>query len=85
MSNIRSSGVAEMTKIQSERAMARTRLLWLANPRDARMDDFTFGVQALKPLIGNNEDIARVDMAMGAFSSEVSSYWRAHVRAHCAT
>jgi hypothetical protein len=73
MSNIRSSGVAEMTKIQNERAMARTRLLWLANPREARMDDFTFGVQALQPLIGNNEDIARFDMAMGVFSRDVSS------------
>jgi hypothetical protein len=73
MSNIRSSGIAEMTKIQNERAMARTRLLWLANPRESRMDDFTFGVMALQPLIGNNEDIARFDMAMGVFSTDVSS------------
>lgn len=73
MSSIRSSGIAEMTKIQNERALARTRLLWLANPRDSRMDDYTFGVQALPPLIGNNEDVARFDMAMGAFSREVSA------------
>lgn len=71
MSAIRSSGIAEMTKIQTERAHARTRLLWLANPRNAKMDDYTFGVQALRPLIGNNEDIARFDMAMGVFSGEV--------------
>lgn len=73
MSSIRSSGVAEMTKIQNERALARTRLLWLANPRNTRMDDYTFGVNALAPLIGNNEDIARFDMAMGVFSSDVAS------------
>lgn len=73
MSSIRSSGVAEMTKIQNERAMARTRLLWLANPREARMDDFTFGVQAIQPLVGNPEDIARYDMAMGVFSRDVAS------------
>lgn len=73
MSSIRSSGVAEMTKIQNERAMARTRLLWLANPREARMDDFTFGVQSIQPLVGNNEDIARFDLAMAVFSKDVSS------------
>lgn len=73
MSNIRSLGEAEMTKIQSERAMARTRLLWLANPRDASMDDFTYGIGAIKPLIGNPEDIARFDMAMGVYSSDVSA------------
>lgn len=73
MSSIRSSGIAEMTKIQNEKARARTRLVWLANPRDSRMDDYTFGVQALPPLIGNNEDVARFDLAMGAFSREVSA------------
>lgn len=73
MTNIRSSGVAEMTKIQSEHALARTRLLWLANPRSARMDDFTFGVHALQPLIGNNEDMSRFDMVMGVFSHEVGA------------
>jgi hypothetical protein len=73
MSNIRSLGVAEMTKINSERAMARTRLCWLANPRESSMENFTFGIHALKPLIGNPEDIARFDMAMGVFSTDVPS------------
>jgi hypothetical protein len=71
MSSIRSSGVAEMTKIQSERALARTRLLWLANPRDSRMGDFTYGVTAIGPLIGNPEDISRFDLAMGVYSEDV--------------
>lgn len=71
MSSIRSSGVAELTKIQTERANARTRLLWMANPRNDAA--FTYGVQVLAPLIGNPEDIARFDMVMGVFSEEVSS------------
>lgn len=71
MSSIRSSGVAELTKIRSEKTYARTRLLWLGNPRNSKMADFTYGVQAIRPLVGNNEDIARFDMAMAVNSAEV--------------
>jgi hypothetical protein len=71
MSSIRSSGEAQLTKIRSERTWARTRLLWLGNPRDARMDSYTYGVQAIKPLIGNNEDIARFDLAMSLRSDDI--------------
>jgi uncharacterized membrane protein len=52
MSSVRSSGIAELTKIQQERTYARTRLLWLGNPRNAQMQDYTYGVQAIRPLIG---------------------------------
>jgi 5S rRNA maturation endonuclease (ribonuclease M5) len=72
LSDVRSSGVAQLTKIQQERTLARTRLLWLGNPRNARMADFTYGVQAIRPLIGNSEDIARFDLAMSVKSGEVS-------------
>lgn len=73
MSSMRSSGVAELTKIQSERARARTRLLWLGNPRGETMDSVAYGIDALKTLVGNAEDIARFDMAMGVFSTDVDS------------
>lgn len=72
LSDVRSSGVAQLTKIQQERTLARTRLLWLGNPRNARMADFTYGVQAIRPLIGNSEDIARFDIAMSVKGGEVS-------------
>jgi hypothetical protein len=71
MSSVRSSGTAELTKIQSERTYARTRLIWLGNPRNGRMSDYTYGVQAIAPLIGNPEDIARFDMAMSVVADEV--------------
>lgn len=71
MSAVRSSGTAELTKIQSERTFARTRLIWLGNPRNGRMSDFTYGVQAIRPLIGNAEDIARFDFAMAVVSTDV--------------
>lgn len=64
MSDIRSSGQAKLTKIQQETTWARTRLLWMANPRNATMANYTYGVDAIKPLIGNAEDIARFDLAM---------------------
>lgn len=73
MSNMRSSGTAELTKIHSERARARTRLLWLGNPRGETMDSVAYGIDALRKLIGNAEDIARFDMAMGVFSSDVAA------------
>lgn len=71
MSDIRSSGVAKLIKIQQEETFARTRLLWIGNPREARMSEFTYGVQAIRPLIGNNEDIARFDLAMSVSLGEV--------------
>lgn len=73
MSSIRSSGEAQLTKIRSERTWARTRLVWLGNPRNGRMSDFTYGVQAIAPLVGNNEDIARFDMAMSVAADEVEA------------
>lgn len=72
MSSVRSSGIAEIQKIQQERTYARTRLIWLGNPRGGgRMTDYTDGVQALRPLIGNPEDIARFDIAMSVASGDV--------------
>lgn len=72
MSSVRSSGLAQLTKIQSEATHARTRLIWLGNPRNAPMSDYTYGVQAIAPLIGNPEDIARFDLAMSVRTGEVS-------------
>jgi len=64
LSDARSSGVVNIRKIQSDVAEAMTRLLWLSNPRDAKMADFTYGIQAIFELIGKNEDIARFDLVM---------------------
>lgn len=72
MSSIRSSGEAQLTKIRSERTLARTRLLWMGNPRNGRMNMYTYGVQGILPLIGNNEDVARFDIAMTVKQDEVS-------------
>jgi hypothetical protein len=72
MSDARSSGYVLLQKIQSEQAWARTRLLWLSNPRSESMEAYTYGVQAIPPLIGNREDVARFDFAMALTSGDVS-------------
>jgi hypothetical protein len=72
MSDIRSSGQAKLIKIQQETTWARTRLLWLGNPRNATMANYTYGVDAIKPLIGNAEDIARFDLAMAVTLFDVA-------------
>jgi RPA family protein len=46
--------------------------LWLGNPRSGGMDQFTYGVDAIRPLIGNPEDIARFDLAMAVNKSDVA-------------
>lgn len=82
MSDVRSSGVVKIQKIQADATHARTRMLWLANPRDGgHMGHYTYGVDALRPLIGNMEDIARFDLAMAVTMHDipVEEYNKSHV------
>jgi len=72
MSGIRSSGIAELTKIQTERTNARTRLIWLSNPRSAdTLNMRMFPVEFLFYLIGKPEDIARFDFVVSCASGEI--------------
>lgn len=73
MSSVRSSGIAQINKIQSRETPARTRLIWIANPVDGeRVEAYANGaVDALKGLANNPEDIARFDVAMAVASSDV--------------
>lgn len=72
MSGVRSSGIAEIIKVQSERTHSRTRLIWLGNPRSPRsLGTYDSGIQAVKELIGRPEDVARFDLAATVASGEV--------------
>lgn len=75
MSSIRSSGRAEVTKIVSQETSARTRLVWISNPVGGRPFSQLAGggVQALRAMIKNPEDIARFDFALAAAGSDVPS------------
>ncbi len=73
MSRLRSEGIAEVQKIQSERTLARTRLIWLTNPRSGRlMRHYDYGVNTIDEFIGHSEDIARFDLALTVAQGEVS-------------
>lgn len=74
LSSVRSSGRAEIIKVETHQTHARTRLIWLSNPRENKigMRAYMYGVQAISPLIGNQEDVARFDFAMSVASDDVS-------------
>lgn len=73
MSDIRSSGKATITKIQTDETSARTRLIWIANPLDGKSlaELHQPGISALQTLITKPEDIARFDIALACASSDV--------------
>lgn len=62
LTDMRSSGFAEIPKIEKRRAHARTRLLSNSNPRSDRpMSTYNYGIQAISELIGAPEDVRRFD------------------------
>lgn len=74
MSSIRSSGIAQITKIQSEQTSARTRLIWIGNPADGSSlaDHPDLGIHAMRTVVPSNEDIARFDFVCAAQKGEVA-------------
>jgi hypothetical protein len=75
-SGVRSSGIAELTKIRTEKTQALTRKIWVGNPRrkgnlSRNMMQYPYGIVAIQELIGNLEDIRRFDFALTAHSEEV--------------
>lgn len=75
MSAVRSSGMAQITKVVSSQTKARTRLIWISNPVDGRpLTSMSRGaIDAIEGLVPNPEDIARFDFAMAAASADVNS------------
>jgi hypothetical protein len=73
MSGIRSSCVAERTIAGGTRkTIARTRLIWLANPRGFKtLAHYATGIEAVQELIGKPEDIARFDFALAISQKDV--------------
>jgi len=71
LSRIRSEGIAEITKIQTEKAPAMCRLIFLSNPRNRMVSSYTFGIEAIVDLIDTAEDIARFDYVLIVALQEV--------------
>lgn len=73
LTDMRSSGIAEIPKIERQRAHARTRLIWISNPRGSRqMSSYAFGIEAIKELLGSLEDVRRFDAAIILSSDDLS-------------
>jgi len=72
LSGIRSSGIAELVKIQSQRTNARTRLIFIANPLHGRMNTYNYGVEAIREIFKTQQDTARIDFAICVSADEVS-------------
>lgn len=75
LSNIRSSGECSVTKVLSDKTRARTRIIWIANPRRQNMGikNYHYGVQTIFEFFGKPEDTRRVDAAMTLATGEVDS------------
>ena len=72
LSGMRSEGIAELIKVQTERTYSRTRIIWQSNPRSENpLNTYSQGIYAVKELFGRPEDIARLDFAVTAMSGEV--------------
>lgn len=67
LTDMRSEGVALIDKIVKGKAPARTRMLWISNPRTNHdgnskgIDEYQNGIRIVLDLVGSDEDIARFD------------------------
>jgi len=73
LTDMRSSGIAEIPKIEKRRALARTRLLLISNSRDGRATSaHNFGIEIIRGLLQRPEDIRRLDFAILVSSLQVN-------------
>lgn len=74
LSDIRSSGVCRVKAVVNDETSARTRAIYISNPRSGRpLASETYGVQAILKLFGTTEDVRRLDIAVGVASGEVDA------------
>mgnify|MGYP002861244129 CR=1 FL=1 len=74
LSEIRSSGVCRVKAVVNDETSARTRAIYISNPRSGRpLASETYGVQAVLKLFGTTEDVRRLDIAVGVASGEVAA------------
>jgi hypothetical protein len=72
MTDMRSSGIAEINKIEKRKTHARTRIVMTANARsNKRVSQFNFGIELIQELIGAPQDIRRFDAAILVSASQV--------------
>lgn len=86
MSDVRATGVAEITKIRTERTNARCRIVWLANPVSGlTLSQHNQGVLSIRDLFKKPEDIRRLDFAITVASGDVDASTTINIRHDAAT
>lgn len=74
MSDVRSSGIAKATGVVTAETTARTRMIFISNPRNGRqLKSENYGVSSVLKLFGKAEDVRRLDFAVAVASGEVDS------------
>jgi hypothetical protein len=72
LTDMRSSGIAELPKIEKRKTHARTRLIAISNPRsESPLSSYNFGIEAVYELIGGLEDIRRFDLCLIVSAEQV--------------
>lgn len=65
LTEIRSSGIVSITKIENRSRRARCRLIAITNPPDSReIGSYAYGIESALAVIGTNEDLRRFDLVM---------------------
>jgi hypothetical protein len=74
MSDVRSSGIAKANGVVTAETSARTRAIFISNPRNGKpLKTEPFGIQSILKLFGKTEDVRRLDFAVTVASGEVDS------------
>lgn len=72
MSDVRSSGIARSTGVITAETTARTRAIYISNPRNGRpLNTETHGVNAVLKLFGKTEDVRRLDLVVAVASGDI--------------
>jgi hypothetical protein len=73
MSDVRSSGIARATGVITAETTARTRAIYISNPRNGRqLNSETYGAMSILKLFGKAEDVRRLDLAVAVASGDVN-------------
>lgn len=74
LTEMRSTGFAEIAGIVKRKTHARTRILANSNPRKPRpLSSYNYGIDAIVELIGNLEDLRRFDMCLVVERNEIDA------------
>lgn len=62
LTSIRSTGIAEITKIQQARANARVRMIFIFNPKKGNIETYGYGIKSVLDFEYSKQDLSRFDL-----------------------